>query len=94
MAHVKSFENFINENRHDKYDDFISKIDSLPEEEKIRLSDHWMDSGKITSTLGSAVWTTIRVGNGKGFEERAIRFLTNAGRKNPHRDLEEFIERY
>ena len=91
MKHVKLFENFINQN---KYDAFIARIAELPEEEKEQLSDHWMDADEITSSLGSAVWTTLRIGNGRGFEERALRFLKTAGSEDPHGDLEEFIERY
>jgi hypothetical protein len=98
MKHVKLFESFIAEG--DKYDEFISRIDKLPETEKEKLSDHWMgpegepSPHPIISALGSAVWTTLSIGKGKGFKDRALKFLRTAGSANPQKDLDDFIESY
>ena len=80
-----------------KYDEFIASIAKLPDAEKQRLSDTWCpDEGgdEATATLGSAVWTTIRISDGKGFQERAIRFLTSAGVDDPQGELDEFIRSF
>ena len=77
-----------------KYDEFIARIAKLPEGEKQRISDIWCpDEGgdEATATLGSAVWTTIGISDGKGFQERATRFLMTAGVEDPQGELDEFI---
>ena len=77
-----------------KYDEFIARIAKLPEGEKQRISDTWCpDEGgdETTATLGSAVWTTIRISDGKGFQERATRFLVSAGVEDPQGELDGFI---
>lgn len=98
MGRFRLYEEFLNEG--DKYDDFITKIEKLPEEEKQYLSDEWMGPESepsphpMISTIGSAVWTTLSIGKGKGFKDRALKFLKTAGSRNPQAELDDFIETY
>jgi len=89
MKNIKIFEEFINEG--DKYDDFVDYISKLSEREKEFISNLWMDSDEIESTLGSALWTTLRLGG--SFKDRSLRFLASRS-SNPEKDLEDFVEKY
>ena len=75
MKNLKIFEDFLNES--DKYESFLERIKKMPEEEKEFLSNVWMDSDDITSTIASALWTSARTGN--SFKENALRFLAKKG---------------
>ena len=89
MNNIKIFEEFINEG--DKYDNFVDYINNLTEREKEFISNLWMDSDDITSSLGSALWSTLRLGG--SFKDRALKFLSSKS-SNPEKDLEDFIEQY
>jgi hypothetical protein len=77
-----------------KYDAFIAKVDGFTDREKGLISDAWSNGGEVSSTLGSAVWTTIRVSGGMGFKERAIRFLNQLGVDDPQSELDDFVEQF
>lgn len=97
MKHISVYESFKEE---DRYDTFIKYIDALPDSAKHELSDLWAGpSGEpspdpITATLGSAVWATLSIGGGRGFKERAVKYLMRAGSSNPQRDLDDFVASY
>ena len=97
MKHISVYESFGEE---DRYEAFIKYIDSLPDSAKHELSDLWTGpSGEpspdpILATLGSAVWATLSIGKGRGFKERAMKYLMRAGSSNPQRDLDDFVASY
>jgi hypothetical protein len=92
MKNIKIFEEFINEG--DRYDNFLSYVDGLPEKHKEELSNMWMGSGQIVSTIASALWTSMRTGN--SFKTNALNFLEKKGltAEKAQKALDDFIEKY
>jgi hypothetical protein len=82
------------------FDTFILYISQLAENEKNILSDEWVgpegqpSPDPVLAALGSAVWSTLGVHKGKGFEARALKMAKQAGSADPAKSLAEFIKIY
>lgn len=90
MKNLKIFEEFLNEK--DKYEAFVDRIKKMPEEEKEFVSNVWMDSDEITSTIASSLWSSYRTGS--SFKENALKFLAKKGLTvGAEKALDDFIEK-